>query len=125
MGLREPDFTRFTQSIAATSTATLTTALQAVGLDRISGEQGLYKMKFTVVAASGGLLSVTVRVGQRQQIQSYAIPAEEAVGAGPTSRIAALTVRGYRGDPILIAVTNPTGGAVVVTTEIGLLNSGR
>jgi hypothetical protein len=125
VGLREPDFTRFTQSIGATSTVSLTSNLQAVGLDRVSGEQGLYKVKFTVPAASGGALSVNIRVGQRQQVNGYAIPAEEAVGAGPTSRIAALTIRGYRGDPILISVVNPTGGAVVVTTEIGLLNAGR
>ena len=123
--MREPDFFRGTLSLATTVTDNLNSTLQQRGMDRISGEEGVIKVKSTVVAASGGLLFLTIRVGQRQQITDYAIPAEEAVGAGPTSRIAALVVKGYRGDQIFIQARNPTGGTVVVTFEVALLNIGR
>lgn len=123
--MREPDYARFTKAFATLVTDTITDELVKRGIDRINGETGLFKIKATVVAASGGLLFLSVRVGQRQQITDYAIPAEEAVGAGPTSRISALTVKGYRGDPIFVSVRNPTGGTVTPTFECGLLQDGR
>ena len=118
---RQPDFVRRTLSVAAGATATFNLS----PYDRITGELGMVECRFTTPAASAGTQLLNAQVGNRIQTTDYAVGGEEYAGAGPNSRTQPIIIQGARGDVIRLAITNPTGGAVVTTLQMTLQAFGR
>ena len=121
MGMRQPDFVRRTLSVAAGATG----VFDLSPYDRITGETGVIEARLTTPAASAGTQLLNAQVGNRIQTTDYAIGGEEYGGAGPNARTQPLLINGGRGDVIRLAVTNPTGGAVVTTLQMTVQAFGR
>lgn len=62
---------------------------------------------------------LTVRAQNRILVENYAIGAENLAGAGPIMRDnEAISVAVVPGDVLSITYTNPSGGAIVVTSLV-------
>lgn len=104
-----------------TSVAANTTSANILIGDEIQfvGRPTGLRVATTVPAAAAGVLLLTVRAQNRILVENYAVGAENAAGVGPVMRdneAAAQAV--VPGDVLSITFTNPTGGAIVVTTLV-------
>jgi hypothetical protein len=119
--MRQVQYNRIAQALTASQ------FLYPVPLkwDRITGAQGVVKMRLSVPAADANTVEFFFQVGNQIQIMQGIVPVEEFAGAGPNLRQPPFTVWGSRGDQIIVGLRETSATTATVTIHMEIANIGR
>lgn len=106
-------------SVAANATVDVALA----PFERFGGGGGRVAVQATVIAASSGLVNMSLLIGSDVVQDAGPIFAEPVVGGGPDANTPAVVGVGAPGDPITIRLSNTSGAAIVVRTIANVQNA--
>lgn len=119
--MRQVQYNRLTQALTASQ------FLLPVSLkwDRITGAQGVVKLRLTCPTADANTVTFFFQVGNQIQVMDGIVGVEEFAGAGPNLRQPAYVVWGARGDQIILGLRETSATAASVTIHMEIANIGR